>query len=399
MTSPVLRQVVAGDWTSLNDLHRWAWFPQRSERGWQWLHSFGQGYPGWVLEDEQGVCGYLGNIRQNYTLANARFQAATGYSLIVLPRAKGGSKALLDAFRSQPGVFATSIFNGNDRSAAIYEREGFSPFPEAWANAKIVWPLAPMTILSERVARLQFRDRRPPRELFCASTRPSVPSRMEPLVALDPWLEADSIELFHEELCRSQTVVADRSAAALQRRFSDPDQTVAPVLFGWKESGRLSAIALGQTGKLTERDAPILDVIDIAWIGPDGRSAAVTLLSHLKTLGRRSGASRMRLSLVNNATAAVAGSVPGRLVRRRHVHAYAHYSDAHSPTELWRPTPYDGDFAFCLRAPPVAAVDELPGIRFPPVVAAIGDGCLDRRSADFDDLRLCALRGDGQRVG
>jgi len=349
---PILREVLPSDWESLNELHRWAWFPERSEAGWKWVHGFGQGYPGWVLEDDDGVCGYLGNIRHDYSLRDACFMGATGYSLIVLPRAKGGARRLLDAFRNQPGVFATSILNSNARAAPIYSREGFTAFPQNWADAKIVWPLAPMTMLSERLVRSLYRNRRPARELFSSPRcSPVVPSAAG-LSALDPWADAAVINLFYAELRHAGSLIADRSAQALQDRFSDPDRAEPPMLFGWSEGDRLSAVALGQLGKMSECEAPILDIIDIVWLEPHGAAAATALLFQLRTEGRRVGASRMRLSLVNQATAEIALRVPSAVIRHRHIHGHASFVAGMDEDVPWAPTPFDGDFGFCLRPPP-----------------------------------------------
>lgn len=350
---PVLREVLPADWKALNALHRWAWFPERSESGWEWVHRFGQGYPGWVLEDEEGVCGYLGNIRQSYALLDARLVGATGYSLIVLPRARGGSRLLLEAFRNQPGVFATSILNSNARAAPIYGREGLTAFPAGWADARIVWPLAPVTIVSEQIVRRLFHNRRPSRELFHSARSAPVAASVDQVRALDPWADAAAIDLFSSALNASGSLVADRSSRALQARFSDPDQANPPVLYGWDDEDRLSAMALGQVGKMTECEAPILDIIDVAWLEPHGAVAATALLARLKTHGQRAGASRMRLPLVNAATAAVARDVPGSLLRRRHLQSHTRFVESEGLEHLWNPTPYDGDFGFCLRPPPV----------------------------------------------
>ena len=341
------------DWKALNDLHRWAWFPERSEAGWKWVHGFGRGYPGWVLEDGDGVCGYLGNLRQDYSLVDACLVGATGYSLIVLPRAKGGSRLLLEAFRNQPDVFATSIFNSNARAAPIYFREGFTAFPLHWANTKIVWPLAPMTILSERLVRTLYRSRRPSRELFCGGRERSPVRGAAGLSALDPWTDAAAINRFNAELRQEGSLRADRSARALQDRFSDPDRTDQPMLYGWSEGDRLSALAFGQLGKMSEYEAPILDIIDLVWLEPHGVPAATALLFELKGEGRRAGASRLRLPLVNDATAEVAFKVPGSIVRRHHTHGHASFVMNGGIERQWAPTPFDGDFGFCLRPPPV----------------------------------------------
>lgn len=348
----ILREVALADWQSLNDLHRWAWFPERSQRGWEWVLGLGQGYPGWVLEDIDGVCGFLGNIRQNYSLRDNHLVAATGYSLIVLPRAKGGSHLLLDAFRNQPHVFATSIFNSNGRAAPIYSREGFAPFPSGWANAKIVWPLSPMTIFSERIVRSAYRNRRPSQDLFQRLPgRSSVP-RVVGVLALDPWSDSEAINRFWEDLANTNSLIAERSARVLQNRFSDPDRTRSPTLYGWADGSQLTAIALGQLGKMSECEAPILDIIDIAWLAPGGHIGAKALLTQFKNVGRDTGASRMRLSVVNDVTVDIARSIPGSLLRRRHIHGHATIVAGDGHEDVWRPTPYDGDFGFCLRPPP-----------------------------------------------
>ena len=249
-------------------------------------------------------------------------------------------------------MFATSIFNSNARAAPIYAREGFTAFPAGWGDAKIVWPLAPMTILSERIARSLYRNRRPSRELFHGARDLAPAPRVARLSALDPWTDAAAINQFSAELRSGGPLIVDRSARALQDRFSDPDRAESPLLYGWREGDRLSAMALGQLGKMSECEAPILDIIDLAWLEPDGAAAATALLVQLKTHGRRAGASRMRLSLVNDATAAVARNVPGGMVRRRHIHGHAVLVADPGLEPLWSPTPYDGDFGFCLRPPP-----------------------------------------------
>lgn len=351
MTLASLRAVEIGDWRALNALHRWAQFPERSEDGWAWIHRLGNGHPGWVIEDDHGVCGHFGNLRQDYAFGPSGLVAATGYSLIVLPRARGGSRPLLEAFRSQPGVFAASVFNGNARSSAVYRREQMTPFPAAWADAKIVWPLAPLTIATERLARAVFRDRRATREWFSSHRSGDLAAADPKLIRLDPWRDADKIDRFWSHLKQEQSLVAHRGARVFQARFSDPDRTSDPLLYGWGQD-RLSAIALGQVGKMSEREASVLDVIDLAWTGPDGQAAATALLLHLKEVGRQIGASRLRLPMLNSDLVAVAKAVPGSILRRRHTHAHVSFRDGAEKASLWRPTPLDGDYGFCLRPPP-----------------------------------------------
>lgn len=354
-----LRIARAEDWNAINALHHWAWFPVRSETGWAWMFSFSPDCPGWVLEDADGVCGFLGNLTQTYHRGPDVLAAATGYSLIVLPRARGGSHRLLQAFRAQPGVFAVSILNGNARSEPIYGREGFEPLPAGWADAKIVWPLKPLTMVAERVAGALFSRRRLERDLFSAPARPDGAAVFadKGVRTLDPIRDALHLSTFDRRLALERRLVPDRSPALLGRRFSDPDRTSDPVMLGWFNAGGLAATAIGHCGKMTEITAPILDVVDVVALPEAGAQAGPALLAAMKVVGRARGASRVRLPLVNPELAGWAASVPGGLVRRHHVHAHVRFdAEAADIRSAWTPTAYDGDYGFCLRHQPARDV-------------------------------------------
>lgn len=353
-----LRLAHRQDWKAINALHEWAWFPVRSEAGWAWMFSFSPDCPGWVLEDADGVCGFLGNLVQHYRRGPDRLAAATGYSLIVLPRARGGSRRLLRAFREQRGVFATSILNGNARSEGIYRREGFEPFPLGWADAKVVWPLQPVTIAAERLARTLYNRRRPDRDLFSGRIRSAVGVRFanDAVRRLDLVRDSGPLATFERRLGEERRLLADRSGRLLQRRFADPDRTSDPVLLGWFDHDGLGATAIGHWGKMSEIEATILDVVDVVALGASGARAGPALLEAMKVVGREAGASRVRLPLLNAQLADWAGAVPGGLVRRRHVHAHVHFTEVADRTETgWVPSGFDGDYGFCLRHPPRAS--------------------------------------------
>jgi hypothetical protein len=348
----VLRQASLADWQEINALHRWAWFPERSEAGWRWMFALAGRAPGWVLEDDQGLCGFLGNVVQSYCWTDGPTQAATGYSLIVLPRARGGSHALLEAFRGQSGVFATSIFNGNGRSAQVYPREGFSGFPPGWADAKVVWPLRPFTIAAERVAWRVLGGKRPEAELF--RSRQATINLSDPrIVLLDPWRDAAVLDNYWSALAATGRLLATRSSEALQSRFSDPDQTREPILLGYLEGSELIAASMAQMGKMSELEAPILDVIDLTWLRVSSLSAPFALLAQMKEIALDLRASRLRLPLVNAESAALATHVEGALFRRRHLHAHVLFQQP-ALASAWRPTPFDGDYGFALRPEPMS---------------------------------------------
>lgn len=360
-----LRLVRPSDWEALNALHRWAWFPQRSQAGWTWMFSLSAALPGWVLEDDEGVCGFLGNLVQDYVWDGQRRKAATGYSLIVLPRARGGSRLLLKAFREQPDVFAVSILNGNRRSADVYAGAGLDPFPPGWANAKIVWPINLFTIGLERLIWSLRCVRRPRLELFRgAVSAPALRFRDARVRRLDPIADAAALDRYQDSLHADGRLRADRSAATLAQRLQDPDQTTAPILLGVFPGGEddgLQAVALAQLGKMSELEAPILDIIDLTWRPGASLEGPRALMEALKTAATDFKASRLRLPLVNAELAEAALGVKGALLRRRHTHAHARLVNAEVAAG-WTPTPYDGDYGFALRPTPRA---EGPGDNHP----------------------------------
>lgn len=326
----------------MNTLLDWAWFPQRSRAGWNWLLTGCGDEPGWILEDDQGICGFAGNFRQRFHVGRETLQAATGHSLVVLPRARGGSRRILEAYRDQAGGMSTFHLNANALSAPIYRKFGYAPFPPGASDAKLVWHARRSDLVIEKLAwKLTPDSSKRSREWFARRRYDvaSPPLRWTPEIrVLDG---ADALRgmdrLFHAAVDEGQ-VLAARDAAALAWRLSDPDATVAPLLLGWFDGEDLKAWAMAQVSKTCQLDAPTLEIIDLLALTEVRARALPALVRALKRICGPMGCARLRLNLVTEDVLPLLAQTDGAVVRRRHTHGHARLRD--SETEAfrnWRP--------------------------------------------------------------
>jgi len=100
-------------------------------------------------------------------------------------------------------------------------------------------------------------------------------------------------------------------------------------------------------------EPPVLEIIDLEALAAHADAVPV-LMGALKDGARAMGASKLRLQTVTPQALKRLGDF-ARTARREGGwgHCHAHFSpDAPDPA-LWSPTPYDGDYAVCLRPVPL----------------------------------------------
>ncbi|MHC3128075.1 hypothetical protein OB03_12665, partial [Brevundimonas sp. GN22] len=98
---------------------------------------------GWVIDNDGSIDGFLGNYRRFAYRQRKRHVIASAYSVIVSPRAKGGSQALIQTFLAQEGVLFTTILNANEVGSPIYRKLGMEPLPHPAHDVRLSWALAP----------------------------------------------------------------------------------------------------------------------------------------------------------------------------------------------------------------------------------------------------------------
>ena len=357
-----IRTIRMEDAAPVSRLLKWAWFAPRSEAGWRWLcrtprSRAAREIPvGWVVEDAEGqIGGVVGIFAQDYVVEGDGVVGATGHTLIVEPRLRGAASRLLRRYAALEGAFGVFHLNANARSAPLYDRYGFSAWPQDHADIKLVWATDPLAILAERAVRLTSAGRRPTADRFLRE-RLFTPD----LIRLDAGVEQVLVgdidarfDAFWGALSAEGRLTARRDAAALRWRMADPDRTLDPLLLAWMEDGHVAGYALAQVVKINEATAPDLEIIDLVALKHCADRAMPALVGSLLRNAPRLGVARVRLSVVTRELERRLSGLPGTLRMRRHRHGHAKLTEAGvGLTSRWRLTPYDGDYGFCLRSPP-----------------------------------------------
>lgn len=354
------------DATDISALLDFAWFPGRSQAGWKWLcrtprSAATRSVPaGFVAEDSDGrVGGVFGLFAQDYYSPDGPQSGGTGHTLIVHPRLKGASRPLIDAVLDQPSLFAVTVLHANDLAAPIYLRHGMVPFPQNRDEMSLVWITDPIALMAERAARASKarlgRDGRPTREwLLRERVFETGMTHLDPRVHLLGVDEIDDrIDDLDHALSSEGRLTARRDAAALRWRFANPDRTRDPILLAWMDGVEIGGLLLAEITKVTQLDAPTLEIIDLVARAECADHALPALVRSLVRNAARLGCARVRLPVVAQELESRLASVAGMHRRQGHDHGFIGVRPgAEGLVRDWRLTPYDGEFGVCFRPPP-----------------------------------------------
>jgi len=361
----LFRELTADDYPAVQALHRLVGWPERSPAGWRWLHDnparLEAGAPaGWVTDGPDGrPAAHVGNLVQRFWLGDRVLYGATGFSVIVAPVARGASRSLIDAFSHQPGMFAAWVFNANSRSQPLYRRHGMVAWPEQTHALKLSWILSPLPLLAGRVLRAAYRiapslmsglDEPLMNARLGRTPRMTLPAGVSVLTDLG---DDSPYARFWEALKAEGRLLADRSPAVLRWRLSDPDLTLPPVLLALRRGDTVTGYAMAQMAKGNSLEPPVLEIIDLEALADDAE-ATHTLMDGLKQAARAMGAAKLRIQTLSPQTLARLGR--HTTFSRREGgwgHCHVRFADKSPDPALWSPTPYDGDYAACLRPLPL----------------------------------------------
>lgn len=363
-----LRPLDASDLEAVNRLHRSVWWPERSFAGWRWLMNNPAASEidaphGWVIDNGGGPQACLGNFIQRFWLNDRPLYGATGYSIVVPPAQRGRSRVLIDAFINQPACFARYTLNANARSSPLYKRHGLSPWPPEAHAVKLSWLIDPAACLYGRALRAVV-DRAPTLARLLGEQLSPLPRllngrglrraqrRLPDQVSVSPDLsDRSDYAGFWDALRNEKRLTADRSPAIMRWRLADPDLTVPPLTLAYRKGGRTTGFAIAMLNKMTPLEPPILEIIDL--IALDNDSEAIqTLCESLLRLAPALGAAKVRLQVAPIELQRALGPLATR-ARREGGWGHCHVAFAPGMQDFgWRPTPYDGDYSFCLRPLP-----------------------------------------------
>jgi hypothetical protein len=155
-------------------------------------------------------------------------------------------------------------------------------------------------------------------------------------------------------LGREGRLLADRSPAMMKWRLSDPDMTTPPLLLAFRRGDVITGYAMAQMAKSNIIEVPVLEIIDLEALAWDDE-AIPALMGALTAAARPMGAAKVRMQVVSPQMLARLGDWAHSAAREGGWgHCHIRFAeDAPSP-ELWSPTPFDSDYAVCLRPLPLA---------------------------------------------
>ncbi|MFN3911215.1 hypothetical protein [Hyphomonas sp.] len=360
-----VRPIVPGDFAAIDRLMERVWFARRSAAGFDWLchRNPGQsGLPaGWVAEDRDGIVrAFLGNFVQRGWYQGEANLIASGYNFVSDADQGGRAVNVLRACLKQDSIALVHTLTANPFSGRLHTAMRLTPYPET-GTLKLDWMTQPVVAA---IGAISWRAHGLAGEKFIRRI-PDLPRRVPDVNAWLAEAGGDVLRIAHPEtdarlasfdleLRAGARLFAERSPAALQWRLSDPDDPVPPVLVAYPATGAIRGLALFQFNKPSEAEPPYLDVMDLVSLDPEDSTAVQALIKAGLMLARRSGAARLRLSMVSPGLLRLLGPYADQARKTVSTFSHAFYKPKATTFtctgETWQPLPYDGDNGPCLRA-------------------------------------------------
>jgi hypothetical protein len=363
----LFRETTPDDYPAVQALHRRVGWPERSAAGWRWLWDnparLEAGAPaGWVTDGAAGQpAGHVGNLVQRFWLGDRVLYGASGFSVIVAPEVRGASRALLGAFSEQPGVFAAYVFNANRTSQPLYARHAMQAWPGPTHALKLSWTLNPVTLAFGRLYRAAYRlapglaTRHGERLMNDRLHRAPHLNLPKGVTILGDLRDQSRYGAFWDRLRREGRLLADRSPAVLRWRMADPDLTGPPLMLAFNRGADITGYAMAMMAKANSLEPPVLEILDLEALSDDVE-AVPALMQGLIAAARQMGAAKLRIQTISPHLLERLGRF-GRHARREGGwgHCHVRFAPDGPDPALWSPTPYDGDYAMCLRPLPARA--------------------------------------------
>ena len=150
-------------------------------------------------------------------------------------------------------------------------------------------------------------------------------------------------------------LLADRSPEVIRWRLADPDLTDPPLILAFNRGAGITGYAMAMMAKSNILEPPVLEILDLEALA-DEVTAIPALMDARKGAARRMGAAKLRIQMVSPRLLERLGDT-GRQARREGGwgHCHVRFASGGPDPALWSPTPYDGDYAMCLRPVPARA--------------------------------------------
>ena len=378
----IVRPSTETDFPDIQALHRHVGWPQRSLEGWRWLNAnparVETGMPaGWVVDGPDGrPAAHVGNLVQRFWLGDRPLHSATGFSIIVTPPVRGASREILRTFVGQPGIFAAYTFNANRASQPLYARHGMQAWPEPTQALKLNWVIDPVPLAFGRLFRAAHRlapsvvsgwGERLMNDRLGAARRLALPTGV---AVLSDLRDRSRYGEFWAALRAEGRLLADRSPETIRWRLADPDLTAPPLVLAFNRGRDITGYAMAMMAKANILEAPVLELLDLEALADDAE-AIPTLMRGLMVAAKAMGAAKVRIQTISPLLLERLGGFR-RSARREGGwgHCHVRFAPDGPDPDLWSPTPYDGDYAMCLRPLPIEVDARVRALAGQPMTAS-----------------------------
>lgn len=252
---------------------------------------------GWLLESEEGIVGYLGNIPLHCHYRGTLLQVVSTHALVSDPAYRAYTAGLVRAWCRQKGPDLLIATSAERSSGEMFRAFGGQPLPQADYDTVLFWVLDPHRFLFELQRRLDVGGSalRVASRLaawgLCAERtlrrrRPGNRAQTCKLMELRPSeIDHDFDDLWRRKVATTDRLIANRSAATLRWHFNVPGDRRDPVVFRCDIDGRLAGyvVVLTNTTGNGLKKAVVADLL----VEDENSSAAQDLLIAAYDYARR----------------------------------------------------------------------------------------------------------------
>ncbi|MBB36670.1 MAG: hypothetical protein CME88_10345 [Hirschia sp.] len=367
--SQTIRRVEETDYAALTRLQDAVWFPLRSENSWHWLinQNPDQGdYPGGYVyqsPDTGEILGFIGVTRLGFKRAGEDLFANTGHTMIALPDATGAGFRLAATMIRKTEGFAAFTLNNNAMAARVHSALRAKPIHETTSNQSASWITNRMqfyragigrrihSATKYKLARLTGERMNKWRDLpEDFSTQPNV-QRVK-----DPMKKDDAREEFAHRLAAEDFITVRRDHTRLSWRLSDPELKAPHLMWSFDRGNGVEGWLIAMITKESEISAPALTIVDLISLSASTNDVLPSLVRTAIDAARAMRMTRLNLPHFSPETErALNPLLESARIRTSHMHSYVKAIDlSHDELEKsWRHTPWDGDYFFALRQPPI----------------------------------------------
>ena len=296
-----LRPTIREDYPKVQALLADVGWPVRSQEGWDWAFENNPdrvalecelGVPvasGWVLESDEGIHGYLGNLPQSFSIDNTRVVGATCTSYLVQKMWRAHSVKLMRAFFTQPGVQMVYSTTANANSVPLYKLYKAETLADPKVTQSLLWVASDRSFIEFALRRKGLTAFLPFGKLLAPvlhSLRTLVGYASPPAVAFGGairQLQASDVGDAFDDLW--QTVKEQpglwlaRNKELVQWRYSNPDTLEDMVLLGAFEREILVGYLIAKADRKPNDKVSRVYLLDMV-VNPNASQNAAPCLMH-----------------------------------------------------------------------------------------------------------------------